>query len=111
LYSGGVKDTETNNNISFRVITKSAYDGLETKESNKLYIINNNGALSFAYGSVYLDTGSEELAQATKDIVSIKLAHQTLSGGNAVAIFNSLTISGVTITSGTLLSSERCIQC
>lgn len=111
LYSGGVKDTETNNNISFRVITKSAYDGLETKESNRLYIINNNGALSFAYGSVYLDTGSEELAQATKDIVSIKLAHQTLSGGNAVAIFNSLTISGVTITSGTLLSSERCIQC
>lgn len=111
LYSGGVKDTETNNNISFRVITKSAYDGLTTKENNKLYIINNNGALSFAYGNIYLDTGSEELAQATKDIVSIKLAHQTLSGGNAVAIFNNLTVSGITITSGTLLSSERCIQC
>lgn len=111
LYSGGVKDTETKDNISFRVITKSAYDGLSTKESNKLYIINNNGALSFAYGNIYLDTGSEELAQATSDILTIKLAHKTLTGGSKVVVMKSLTETGVAITSGTLASAERCIQC
>lgn len=39
------------------------------------------------------------------------LAHKTLTGGSGVVVMKSLAETGVAITSGTLASAERCIQC
>ena len=122
LFSSGVKDTETNKSITFRVITQAAYEGLATKDASKLYIINKNGGLAFAFGDLYLDTNVEllnslqgrieDLEETTEKMTAeLQLAHSTLKGSNKTAIFAALAVSGVTLTSGTLSQAERCLQC
>ncbi len=111
VYASGVKDTETNNSITFRFITQAAYDGLVTKDSSKLYIINKNGALAFAFGDLYLDTNSELIAAVSGRVVTLENAHKTLAGSSKVAVLNSLSVSGISFVSGTLVASERCLQC
>lgn len=111
VYANGVRDTENGNSISFRFLTQAAYDGLETRDSSKLYLINKNGALALAFGDYYLDTNSELIAGVANRVTSVEQAHITLTGTNSTAIFNSLSVAGITFVSGTLLSSERCLQC
>ena len=122
LFAGGVNDTETGESITFRFITQSAYEGLATKDSSKLYIINKNGSLAFAFGSLYLDTNSELITEMQTSIDELEaaveknnnymaLSHSTLSGESKVILFSSLSATGLTLTTGTLLSSERCLQC
>lgn len=122
LFSSGVKDTEANKSITFRVITQAAYEGLATKDASKLYIINKNGGLAFAFGDLYLDTNVEllnslqgrieDLEETTEKMTAeLQLAHSTLKGSNKTTIFAALAVSGVTLTSGTLSQAERCLQC
>lgn len=55
IFSGGVYDTESGTTITLRTITQSAYEGLEEKDSNKLYLIVNDGKLTFAFGKNICD--------------------------------------------------------
>lgn len=111
IYASGVKDTETNNSITFRVITQAAYDGLVTKDSSKLYIINKDGALAFAFGDLYLDTNSELISAVDSKVAKLENAHKTLTGTNNVASFSGFTVSGISYISGTIVTAERCLQC
>lgn len=111
LYASGVKDTETNSSITFRVITQAAYDGLAEKDNTKLYIINKDGALAFAFGDLYLDTNKELISVVEDKVARLESAHKTLVGANKVAIFNSFAVSGIDYISGTIQLSEGCLQC
>ncbi len=111
IYASGVKDTETNQSITFRFITQAAYDGLATKDNTKLYIINKDGALAFAFGDLYLDTNSELISAVDKKVAKLESAHKTLAGANNVAVFDSFNVSGILYISGTIVLSEGCLQC
>lgn len=111
VYANGVKDTETNNSITFRFLTQAAYDGLDTRDSSKLYIINKDGALAFAFGDLYLDTNSELISTVSNRVLTLENAHKTLAGTSNVAVLKNFTVNGVSFISGTLVAAERCLQC
>ena len=111
VYSNGVKDTETNNSITFRFLTQAAYDGLTTRDSSKLYIINNDGALALAFGDLFLNTHTEVISAISGRVTTIENSHKTLTGTSKVAVMNSLVVSGISLVSGSLVAAERCLQC
>lgn len=45
------------------------------------------------------------------DVADLQMSLKTLTGTDAAAMFKSLSVSGVTLTSGTLDGAERCLQC
>lgn len=54
---------------------------------------------------------ANESGASVFDVADLQMCLKTLTGTNAAAMFKSLTVSGVTLTSGTLDGAERCLQC
>lgn len=54
---------------------------------------------------------ANESGASVFDVADLQMSLRTLTGTNVTAMFKSLTVSGVTLTSGTLDAAERCLQC
>ncbi len=54
---------------------------------------------------------ANESGASVFDVADLQMSLRTLAGTGAIAMFKSLSISGVTLTSGTLDAVERCLQC
>lgn len=56
-----------------------------------------------------LIAAANESGASVYDVEDLQLAHKTLSGTAAAAIFTKLSINGVTLVSGTLNGTEACL--
>ncbi|WP_251182468.1 hypothetical protein [Anaerocaecibacter muris] len=54
---------------------------------------------------------ANESGASVFDVADLQMSLRTLTGTGAVAMFKSLSVSGITLTSGTLDGAERCLQC
>lgn len=56
-----------------------------------------------------LIAAANESGASVYDVEDLLLAHKTLSGTAAVAMFTKLSVNGVTLASGTLNGTEACL--
>lgn len=54
---------------------------------------------------------ANESGASVFDVADLQTGLKTLTGTSVTAVFKSLSVSGVTLTSGTLDGAERCLQC
>ena len=54
---------------------------------------------------------ANESGASVFDVADLQMSLKTLTGTDATAMFKSLSVNGVTLTSGTLNGAERCLQC